>query len=248
MKETFETVDVDTPPMRLRGRPAQQGGDTQRVSNCCDPRGCDQFFGPRFARHLAKRYRRHGLDKTAQRIVDFLEQHGIQGATVLEIGGGVGEIQIELLKRGARHATNLELVDAYETEARRLLQGTGLQHRVERRRHDIAADPDGVEPADVVVLHWVVCCYPDHERLLAATADHAHRLLMFSYPPHNPAGRAVLAAENAIFAILRKRFRTFNHPPDAMLAALAKHGLRATYPHRGLGWQVAGLERATTAH
>jgi hypothetical protein len=36
-------------------------------------------------------------------MIEFLDQRGIEGATVLEVGGGVGEIQIELLKRGAMH-------------------------------------------------------------------------------------------------------------------------------------------------
>ena len=35
-------------------------------------------------------------------MVEFLESRGIDGATVLEIGGGIGEIQLELLKRGAQ--------------------------------------------------------------------------------------------------------------------------------------------------
>ncbi len=176
-------------------------------------------------------------------MVGFLEERGVQGATVLEIGGGIGEIQIELLKRGAARAVSLELVDTYDTEARQLLRDAGLQNRVERRRHDIAADPDGVEPADVVVLHRVVCCYPDYERLLAAAAEHARRLLVFSHPRHSVLGRLVIAAQNAVFRAGRKTFRTFNHPPDAMLGVLAEHGLTATYGHRGLAWQVAGLER-----
>ncbi len=71
------------------------------MSGCCDPRGCDRFFGPSFARRVARRYRKRGLDRIARRMVSFLEQRGIQGASVLEIGGGVGEIQVELLKRGA---------------------------------------------------------------------------------------------------------------------------------------------------
>lgn len=216
--------------------------DTGGVSECCDPRGCDQLFGSGYARRVARRYRRRGLDKTARRMVGFLDQRGIQGATVLEIGGGVGEIQIELLQRGAAQVVNLELVDAYDTEAWRLLRDAGLQHRVERRRHDIAADPDGVERADVVVLHRVVCCYPDYERLLAAAAEHARRLLVFSYPGHSAFGRLVTAAENAVFRARRTTFRTFNHPPEAMLGVLAEHGLTATYTHHGLAWHVAGLE------
>ncbi len=42
-------------------------------------------------------------------MVDWLVAQGIQGSTVLEIGGGVGEIQLELLRHGAARTTNLEL-------------------------------------------------------------------------------------------------------------------------------------------
>jgi 2-polyprenyl-3-methyl-5-hydroxy-6-metoxy-1,4-benzoquinol methylase len=225
---------------RLYGRVRD---DTCGVSECCNPRGCDELFGSRYARRVAKRYRKHGLDTSARRMVGFLDEGGILGATVLEIGGGIGEIQIELLKRGAAQVVSLELVDGYDAEAWQLLREAGLQDRVQRRRHDIAADPDGVERADVVVLHRVVCCYPDYERLLAAAAEHARRLLVFSYPRHSVLGRLAIAVENAFFKARRKTFRTFNHPPDAMLGVLAERGLTATYAHRGLAWQVAGLER-----
>src|SRR6266536_88378 len=123
------------------------------AGGCCDPRGCDQFFGPRFARYAANRYRRHGLDRSAQRMVQFVADRGIEGATVLEVGGGAGEIQIELLKRGAGRAVNLELSSAYDAQADELLRAAGLQGRAVRRLHDIAVDPAGVEAADVVVLH-----------------------------------------------------------------------------------------------
>jgi magnesium-protoporphyrin O-methyltransferase len=110
------------------------------------------MFDTRFAGRMATRYRKRGLDKTAQRMVDLLTQTGVQGATVLEIGGGVGEIQLELLKRGAASATNLELSPPYDAEARQLLAEAGLTGRVQRRLIDIASDPAAVEPADIVVL------------------------------------------------------------------------------------------------
>ncbi|HEV8561496.1 MAG TPA: methyltransferase domain-containing protein, partial [Actinophytocola sp.] len=149
------------------------------MAECCRPRRYEQFFGPRFARRVAKHYRKRGLDRTARRMVAFLAQHELDGASVLEVGGGVGEIQIELMKLGAAHAVNLELSPAYDAEANRLLQEAGLRGRADRRLHDIAVDPDAVEPADVVVLHRVVCCYPDYERLLTSAADHARHLLVF---------------------------------------------------------------------
>ena len=214
------------------------------VGSCCNPRGCDDFFGGKFARRVAKRYRKRGLDKTAGRIVAFLEREGVETASVLEIGGGVGEIQLELLKRGAAGAVNLELSPAYDAEARELLREAEIdESRVLRRLHDIAEDPDGVEPADVVVLHRVVCCYPDYERLLGAAAGRARRLLVFSHPPRNGASRAFIRLQNLGLRLARKEFRTYAHPPAAMLDVCRANGLRATYAHAGVVWQVEGLSR-----
>ena len=162
---------------------------------------------------------------------------------MLDVGGGIGEIEIELLRRGALRTVNLELSSAYDAEAQRLLAEAGLEGKAERRLHDIAVDPAGVQAADVVVLHRVVCCYPDYERLLTAAAGRARRLLVFSYPRRNAVSRAVIALQNAAFRLTRKQFRTFAHPPAEMLAVLRAGGLDATFAHHGLAWQVAGLER-----
>jgi 2-polyprenyl-3-methyl-5-hydroxy-6-metoxy-1,4-benzoquinol methylase len=211
--------------------------------SCCDPRGCDRFFGGRFARRMAGRYRRRGLDATARKLVAFLERHGIEGATVLEIGGGVGEIHLELLRRGAERAVNLELSPAYDADAARLAAEAGVEGRVERRMHDIAVDPDAIAPADVVVLHRVVCCYPDYERLLGAAAAHAQRLLVFSHPRRNLVSRLIVGVENLGFRLARREFRVFAHPPEAMLAVLREQGLEQGFAERGFAWEARGLNR-----
>jgi magnesium-protoporphyrin O-methyltransferase len=199
-------------------------------------------FGRRFAKGRASRYRRRGLDRTARRMVDLLAEAGIEDATVLEIGGGVGEIQLELLERGAASATGLELSPAYDAEAERLIAEKGLTGRVHRRLLDLAAEPTAVEPADVVVLHRVVCCYPDYARLLAAAAGRTRRQLVFSHPPRNVVSRAAVGTQNLLLRLSGSEFRAFTHPPAAMLAVLAEHGLavRAT---GGRVWRVVALSR-----
>ncbi|HEX6022765.1 MAG TPA: methyltransferase domain-containing protein [Solirubrobacter sp.] len=212
---------------------------------CCNPRGCDELFNPRYARRMAQRYRTHGLDRSSSRMVAYLERHEqLDGATVLEIGGGVGALQLELLKRGAARTTNLELSPAYDDQAYELAREAGLEDRVSRRIHDIAVAPDEVEPADIVVLHRVVCCYPDYEKLLGAAATRARRALVFSHPPCNPVSRALLGAQNLIFKALGREFRAFAHPPRAMRAVLERHGLQPAFRHRGLPWQFEGRRRS----
>jgi 2-polyprenyl-3-methyl-5-hydroxy-6-metoxy-1,4-benzoquinol methylase len=213
------------------------------MASCCDPSGYKRVFGARFARGLARRYRRRGLGRPGRRVVGFCSERGLEGATVLEIGGGIGELQLELLRRGAAEATNLELVDSYDEEARALATSVGVAERVRRRRLDIAATPDEVEPADIVVLHRVVCCYPDYERLLTAAADHARRALVFSHPPRNVVSRAMLGLQNGWFRLTGNSFRAFAHPPGAMIEVARSRGLDVTYRHARGVWQVAGLER-----
>ena len=213
------------------------------MAGCCDPRGCDDVFRAGFAGRVAKRYRRRGLDEAATRLVDFLAADGLAGATVLDIGGGVGEIGLELLRRGAGSVVTLELSTAYDEEAHRLARQAGVADRMHRQIVDIAASPSQVAPADLVVLHRVVCCYPDHERLLGAAADHCRRRLAFSHPPRTLTSRALLAAENALYAVRGREFRTFAHPPAEMLAVLSAHGLRPVMTRPDRVWHVQGLAR-----
>jgi magnesium-protoporphyrin O-methyltransferase len=68
------------------------------MGECCNPHGYQKQFGDRFAR----RYQRRRLNRTQRRLVAFLTERGLENATVLEIGGGLGEIQVELLRRAPR--------------------------------------------------------------------------------------------------------------------------------------------------
>ena len=220
-----------------------RSADTGRVGDCCDPEGYRSTFSDRFARRMARRYRRHGLNRTQERLVGFLAERGIDGASVLEIGGGVGDIQVELLRRGAASVINLEISTSYEAQARELLERSGMVGRVERRFLDIAADPDQVGEADVVVLHRVVCCYPDYQRLLASAGQHARRLLVYSHPPANAFTRLVIGWDNLLRRVRGNSFRAFVHPPEAMVDVAQQQGLTLRYRHRGMSWDVVGLER-----
>ncbi len=110
---------------------------------------------------------------------------------------------------------------------------------MERRLADLAVDPAAAAPADIVILHRVVCCYPDFAALLSAAADHTRSQLVFSFPRRNPGSRAFLATQNALLRLSRRGFRAFAHPPAAMLAVLADHGMHGTAAPRGMVWQIA---------
>jgi 2-polyprenyl-3-methyl-5-hydroxy-6-metoxy-1,4-benzoquinol methylase len=213
------------------------------VTGCCDDDAYQSVFSDRFARRQSRRYRRRGLTPAAQGIVDFATSRGIAGATVLEIGGGVGHVHVELLRRGAAHVTNLEISENYEAEAAQLLAESGMADRVSRRFLDVAQRPDDVEPADVVVLHRVVCCYPDYALLLKAAAGHARQTLVYSHPAANLRNRVEFGAENLYRRLRRNDFRAFIHPPAGMIEAAASDGMAVSYRRHAWDWDVVGLAR-----
>ena len=174
-------------------------------------------------------------------MVAFLRERGIEGRTLLEVGGGVGAIEIELLRAGADRAVNVELSPAYDFEASALAKEWGLQERLERRYGDFAAGMF-VAPADVVVMHRVVCCYPDPGRLVGAAAELARGYLVMSFPRESWLVRLGIALAN--FWHRRTGFRAYVHPPTTVLAAAESHGLRPAFEHRGRIWHIAALERA----
>lgn len=211
------------------------------MSACCAPR-YQKVFSKRLARRDARRYRRKGLDKTAQLMVDRLAERGVSDATVLEVGGGVGAIDIELLKAGAREATVVELSGEYDAEAAGLLTENGLEGRVARRHGDFVEVERDVDAADVVVMHRVVCCYPDPESLVGAAAGHARRLIALSFPRDTWWIRVGWYAVDAWFRLVY-RFASFVHPRERILAAAEALGFAPVHEQSGRLWHVAVLER-----
>ena len=212
------------------------------MSGCC-ARGYERFFGARVARRDAKRYRRRGLDGTAQRLVDELDARGVDGASVLEPGGGVGAIDLELLKRGAGRATVVELSHGYDEEAGALAREGGAEERLERRHGDFVEEASLVGDADVVVMHRVVCCYPDPERLVGAAGQRARRLLALSFPRDTWWLRLASRGGNVFFRLIGG-IETYIHPPELVEQSAERAGL-TTVLHEPAGriWRVAVFER-----
>jgi magnesium-protoporphyrin O-methyltransferase len=201
------------------------------VAGCCSTE-YRRFFNRKSAARDLKRYRTHGLYDTEKDLVELCGD--VRDETVLEVGGGIGALQLELLDAGASAATNVELSGGYEDAARELFGG----RHVDRRIGDfVTAD---VPPHDVVLMHRVVCCYPDADELVGAAAAHAQRRLALTYPQERRWIGWGLGAVNLWLRLSRCGFRTYHHPFAAIARAAETHGLRLERRRpRGALWESA---------
>ena len=213
------------------------------MSDCCTPKGYRRIFSEKNAAGEAKRYRRKGLDGTSKRIFDFIRERGVEGKTLLEVGGGIGAIEIELLKAGMARAINVELTPTYEAAADELLVEAGLTDQVERMVMDFAQAGPEVKTADVVVMNRVICCYPDMPKLASAAVERTREVLVMSFPNRRWWTRLGLTVANLGFRVVRMQFRVFLHSPELIQAAVQLHGFRIRFNEQGLLWQVSAFER-----
>jgi len=167
----------------------------------------------------------------------------VRETRVLEIGGGIGALQSELLQAGAASGEVVELVSSWEPFARELARERGLEDRSAFRVADVLASPEVVEPAEIVLLNRVVCCSPEGVRLTGVAARITREKLVLSFPRERLLVRAGLGLVNAWLWLLRRSFRVFLHPRAALVGAAEAEGLRLVDGGRVTFWEYAAFER-----
>jgi magnesium-protoporphyrin O-methyltransferase len=92
-------------------------------------------------------------------------------------------------------------------------------------------------------MHRVVCCYPDYDALVGAASERARRYLVMSFPRPRLLIRLGMSVVNLASRLLRWEYRTWIHPPRALVEAAERRGLSLASESEGRIWQVAALER-----
>ena len=204
-------------------------------SQCC---GIETQFNRKLAARELRKYRKHGPAHTAHLLVEALKAEGVDGLTLLDIGGGVGAVQHALMKAGVVQATGVDASTAYLDAATEEATRQGHADRVEARHGDFVAVAAEVAPADVVTLDRVICCYPDAEALVGLSAARARRLYGVVYPRRTWWTRVGFRLINIIQRLRRSAFRAFLHPPATIDALIREKGLTQRYYTQTLMWQV----------
>lgn len=204
---------------------------------CCGT-DYDALFDDRAARRELAAYRRNGVEGTTRRLLDAIVAEGVDGATVLDIGGGVGIIGVELLAAGAASLTNVDASGPYLEAARAEIERRGFGDRATFRRGDFVAVADDVPSADIVTLDRVVCCYPDWEALVGSSVTRAHRLYGLVYPRDRWWMRVSIGFMRVVGGMFGNPMPFRVHPDQQVDARIRAAGFRPILAERGLAWQT----------
>ena len=212
--------------------------------NCCQCEGIATQFGPETARRELERFRRRGPNASTRLLIDDLRAAGIAGASLLDIGGGVGAIHHTLLDAGAHEAVHVDVSPDYIAAAQDEAGRRGHGDRVRFVRGDFVRVAHELPDAGVVTLDRVICCYPDMDLLVGNAAQKTRRLFGAVYPRDVWWVRAAVRVINVILRIRRTAFRVFVHSPAAIDGVLRKNGLERVTRHRTVVWEIVVYEAA----
>ncbi|MEJ7811915.1 MAG: methyltransferase domain-containing protein [Gemmatimonadaceae bacterium] len=185
-----------------------------------------------------KRYRRKGPINTTRLLVEALRAEGVEGLTLLDIGGGVGVVHHELLAAGVREVVHVDAAPEYIEAARGEAERRGHGARVHFRRGDFVEIAPDLSAAGVVTLDRVICCYGDMPALVGASAAKAERLYGVVYPRDGVPMKALIPMANLVFRLRRRTFRVFLHASAAVDAEIRAQGLRRRSTRYTPLWQV----------
>jgi hypothetical protein len=205
----------------------------------CQCQGIEELFNEPLVIKQLDSYRSKGPDKTTRMLTEALKEAGVSGLNLLDVGGGVGAVEHELIAAGVEKAVDVDASQAYLHAAREEAERRGMADCIEFHYGNFVELAGDILPADIVTLDRAVCCYPDMEQMVGLSAARAGKLYGLVYPRDTWLARLGVGVINLVFRLMRRPFRIFVHPTRAVDALVRSHGLKQRYWGGTLIWQVA---------
>lgn len=205
----------------------------------------EDIFNEKEAQRDLKNYLKKGPGKQARLLLDTLQAQGVSGLSLLDIGGGVGIIQHELLEAGLARTTDVDASGAYVSVARAEAERRGFAERTSYHVGDFVTLAPDIEPADIVTLDKVICCYPYMDKLVALSAERATKLYGLIFPRDVWWIKLAMTIGNFVLWLSRSQFRTFVHPTHEVDKLVRSKGFQPVVSQNaGPFWQVAVYSRS----
>jgi magnesium-protoporphyrin O-methyltransferase len=200
--------------------------------NCCQCQGIELTFDDKLAREDLKTYREEGPEKGSKLLIQALKNEGVEGKSLLDIGGGIGAIQHELAAAGATRIVNVDASSSYLKAAQEEASRRGYVKNTSYHHGDFVDLAPQIEAADIVTLDGVICCYHDMESLVGLSADRARELYALIFPHDVWYLKAVRPFGSAYFWLRRNPYRFYLHPTREVDALLRQKGLERILTRR----------------
>jgi SAM-dependent methyltransferase len=206
---------------------------------CCQCQGIENMFDEKTARRELKKYHKKGPVKTTRMLLEAIREKGVKGLEFLDIGGGIGAIQNDLLNGGVSNGTNIDASRAYIEVAKEEAKKNGYYGKVKFKYGDFTTIATDEDSADIVTLDKVICCYDEMTSLVKMSSKLARKMYAVVYPRDVWWVKLAQPILNVYPKIKGSPFRVFIHPTKKVEEIIIKNGFQRTFYKTTFAWQVA---------
>jgi magnesium-protoporphyrin O-methyltransferase len=205
---------------------------------CRQCQGIETTFNNKLASKELKKYREKGPNKTTHAMIDFLENEGIEEMTLLDIGGGVGTIQHELLKSGMSRVISVDASSSYIYISKQEAEHQGLINRVTYHHGNFIDLASNIPITDVVTLDRVICCYPDMNKLVENSLAHARNYYGIVFPKDTWWMKVGMTLINTFQKLRRSDFRGYVHSKKRIHEIIQSNNFERCFDQKSGFWQI----------
>lgn len=205
--------------------------------------GIEQEFNEKYVRKELARYRKNGVAKTTRQLVDAVSADGVEQLTLLDIGGGLGGVQHELIDKGVLRTTHVDASRAYLQAAQEEAGDRNLLDKITFVAGDFVEVGEKIPQADIVTLDRVVCCYDDMQGLIRLSAKKARRTYGLVFPRDIWLFKLFLPIANFVLKLRGSSFRIFLHSTQQIEGIIKSTGLSLETKQKAGFWQILVFNR-----
>jgi SAM-dependent methyltransferase len=211
----------------------------------CHCEAMERRFDIQRVRRELTEYHKHGAASATRLLIEALRAEGIEGMTLLDIGGGIGAIQHALVLAGVSHALDVDASAAYLATARQEAERQGLADRIRFAHGNFVELASTIPPADLVTLDRVICCFNDMPALVSLSAARAKKLYGVVFPHDTWCRRLFNQVRNVLLALAGLPIHFYVYRADAIDAVVRAQGLQRRFSCVVDRWRVVIYVRSS---
>ncbi|UCG03809.1 MAG: class I SAM-dependent methyltransferase [Candidatus Heimdallarchaeota archaeon] len=211
--------------------------------SCPQCNGIETTFNHKSALKELKNYHKKGPNKSTRFLINYLVSKGIEDKTLLDIGGGVGAIQHELIKNGLASVVSVEASKAYSEASKDEAKHQGHADKINYFHGDFVDLSPEIPMTDVVTLDRVICCYVNMEKLVNSSLNHARDYYAVIYPHDKWWMKLGITVGNFLQWLKRSKYRGFIHSKKEFHRVVEAHNFKRCFFQKTMFWRIEIFQR-----
>ena len=190
----------------------------------CSTEGFNKEFGAKRATNDLKNYFKNGPKGNTKLLIDLLKSYDIKDKSLLDIGGGVGVIQFQLLDLGIKSVQSIDASQAYIKKAQEGAEKLGYNSQTEHIYGDFVQISKKINNAEIVTLDKVICCYKEFRTLVQESLNKTNEIYAIIIPRDVWWVKFFHSLETFIRIVMRSKFRSYIHSINEIESIIIENG------------------------